>query len=277
MGDWGARAHHSAFVAGIGVDTATSAVTTTGTANANTKTAWSELTSGVTYATAGIWLHLNHGTNNGYWLAVDLGIGAAGSETVIVPNLVIYANAWNFYGWLYVPITLPASTRVAVRIQSSTGTRALIVSAVLDAAGHLGARSASVITAYGVTTSGATVSASVDPGASANTKTAVEITSSTTRAAEGFLVAVTNKDVTLGANTSWLMDICVGAAGAEVAIASNLGMYASPSTDSIGVGTIWLGPFWIPIPESTRLSAAVQSNVTDASDRVLGVAIYTLS
>lgn len=62
--------------------------------------------------------------------AIDIGIGAAGSETVIIPDLIgSNAGITNSTGgiWYYFPIFIPAGTRLAARAQGSVTTTCRVI------------------------------------------------------------------------------------------------------------------------------------------------------
>jgi hypothetical protein len=95
--------------------------------SANTKGAWSEITSGISRSAKGIMLGVGDNSDPvraGYpWWNIDVGIGAAGSEQVIVSDFMI--NAHSTQGCFrpkcspFLPIMLPAGTRIAVRGQTN--------------------------------------------------------------------------------------------------------------------------------------------------------------
>lgn len=98
---------------------------------ANTKGAYSQITASTTSDLSGFHLYLDtqsDTTGAGVvvsWL-VDLAVGAAGSEVVILPNLFAVAfessNFANIYDPLipFLSIQIPAATRIAVRAQCSS-------------------------------------------------------------------------------------------------------------------------------------------------------------
>lgn len=91
----------------------------------NTKGAWSEISAALTRSTRSIVVGFNGQDNSARaeanWL-IDIGIGGAGSEVVVVPNLRQYVNAsMDHFEYLNIelPVHLPAGARVAVRAQCS--------------------------------------------------------------------------------------------------------------------------------------------------------------
>lgn len=95
-------------------------------ASANTKGAWAEITSSTADFIKGLLVQIDENANTilttGQFL-IDIGIGGAGSEVVIIPNIpaathstddfIAYSHT-DFY-----PIEIPPGTRIAARCQSS--------------------------------------------------------------------------------------------------------------------------------------------------------------
>jgi hypothetical protein len=82
---------------------------------------------------------------------VDIAVGAAGSEVIIAPNLYAEGGVGLRQNFQYfLPISIPAGTRIAARAQS-TGTAAAFV--LVDLVGKVFSSSAGLqrVTTYGVT------------------------------------------------------------------------------------------------------------------------------
>lgn len=96
-------------------------------ASANTKGLWTELTASSASTIQALLLSVGFGGNGAPSTArwyVDLGIGASGSETVIVPDVQIEAfESNNTYGWAFRSYLMfpyiPSGTRVAARASCS--------------------------------------------------------------------------------------------------------------------------------------------------------------
>lgn len=89
---------------------------------AHTKGAWSELSSSVPFSTRWLVVAIGNQINGGRSLAnwlVDLGTGAGGSETVVVPDVCIQciASGTIIPQLISLPLSLPAGERLAVRAQ----------------------------------------------------------------------------------------------------------------------------------------------------------------
>lgn len=92
---------------------------------AHTKGAYTEISSGIAnpikWLVVGIGNQANTARTGALWL-VDIAIGAAAAEQVVVPNLPLFANSavdCMEPGLVCLPCDIPAGTRVAVRAQCS--------------------------------------------------------------------------------------------------------------------------------------------------------------
>lgn len=116
----------------FGANTTTSQGVTFTSANGS-KGSWAQITADS--GSAAKWAHLSfQGNSNNNWQAynftIDIGIGAAGSETVLIPNVRVATSTTETVNWTSAYrqyfVTIPANSRVAVRSQS-TGTYSLDV------------------------------------------------------------------------------------------------------------------------------------------------------
>jgi hypothetical protein len=109
--------------------------------SANTKGAWSELVAATAHPYRWACLSITHDGTVGTSASslVDVGIGAAGSEVVVVPNLAFFAaNTIDAIpaptSWF--PFHVPAGTRIAVRSScNQTGNPDRLLEAVLHGVG----------------------------------------------------------------------------------------------------------------------------------------------
>lgn len=100
--------------------------------SANTKGAYAQIISSTVADIAGIFVIFDNqnngsGSSNASTLLIDIAVGGAGSEVVIVPNIVLSVflagSAAIFGGFMpYMPVQIPAGSRIAMRCQSSTNT-----------------------------------------------------------------------------------------------------------------------------------------------------------
>jgi hypothetical protein len=195
------------------------------------------------------------GSGNSF--AFDIGIGASGSEQVLIPSLGITSetNATVSLSF-YFPLSVAAGSRLSARVLDSIGNLASYASAVLVGEGFASPSGASRVTAYGMSTSSQTSLAV--PGA-VNTKGAwTQIVAATTN-------QMTAANVMIGtyspanAHLPGLVDIGVGASGSEQVIVGNVPVispsHTGASTSSFAVS--YLLP--LTAPAGSRLAMRYQA------------------
>jgi hypothetical protein len=209
-------------------------------------------------------------TTGGSTFALDIGVGSAGNEVVVVTNLnYSYPGGLRFF----FPCTIPSGSRIAARLSSNTGADNLylVLHGFQDT--YQSAGTGSSIDTYGFNTS-LNVGTAVDPGSSINTKGSyVQITASTTADYAGFFFTIDSQNGTGTTNVvaQWLMDIAVGAGGSEVIILPNMFLVA------FNLMTLYLPTqlyFPIPIASGSRIAVRSQCNNATSPDRILGVTLY---
>jgi hypothetical protein len=266
MADWGTvTAQGQAWEQG-GSATGTSLASTVATNGAHGKGTYVELVASTARDAEGFWLNIVGANNNGVNALVDVAIGAASSEVVIVSNLYVYATGVQIGDCIYLPVRIPAGSRVAARCQTNVSARSLLMQVLLAGSPFVATPGLSRSETFGAVTA-STDGTSIDPGGAANTKVVTELASATVIDAKAVLLCIKNNDQALLANTGWLVDLCVGAGGSEVAVIENLQLYATTSNDEFPTKTF--GPFFCGIPAGSRLSLRAQCSATDAGDRVL--------
>lgn len=203
---------------------------------------------------------------------VDIAIGAAASEQVILPNLS-YSTGNGEKGVYYIfPIYVPAGTRIAAAVQCTTANRVIDVSVMLLGTSFLGGMSLGRVEAIGVATadSGGTA---YDTGGTANTKNGkVEISAATGFAYRAIIIAFPSQNHGAWSNVNVLFDVLVGAAGSEQVILPNININISVASDSVEPHAI--GPFPVDIPAGTRVSVEAQSNNITVGQREFDFIIY---
>ncbi len=258
-----------------GAVTAASDGTSVTSGTADVKGAWAEMIASTARHTD--WLQLqfrvNVSTNSDY--LIDIGVGGAGVEEVIIPN--IYRGSAKSWGTvsIIIPVQIPAGTRVAVRCQSSGASKLLNITIQVGSSPfYAGAKGLHQGSAPGAntTTSGGVA---VDAGATINTKGAYTVVVASSSDPIQWLY------VLLGLNLNgttqladWLFDIAVGAESSEEVIIPNLHVHVD-ATESVFPPA--LGPFPVSIPAGTRIAARCQSNINDATDRILSLALLGMS
>lgn len=235
-------------------------LTATG-ATPHTKTAWTQYIAS-TASAANLLLYSPAGnvyaTDSS--VLVDIGIGPAGSETVIVPNLPVGSWAFSNIPPITIPVRIPAGSRVAVRAQTGSASRNIYNYISVWASGdhELTPSSVDVIGGDTATSRGVAMS-----GASGSW---TQITASTAQPYQAFLVVPSNGQ-TAGINANFRLTLGVGAAGSETPIGSVLFNQSSGGnlgpTSQIAYAYVVIGR---PLPAGQRLS--IQHNIASNPDRL---------
>lgn len=248
---------------------------TTGTAltvsSTNTKGGWQQLSSSTAFPAEGLLVTADLGTAGSPQALIDIGIGAASSERVVVPNLA-FSSRLGHPQSIWLPVAIPSGSRLAARCQCNSTTNVPRIVVTIMGTNPSGLSGFGRMTAYGVDTSdsGATV---VDPGASANTKGSwTQIVASTTNECRMLLIAITARGNSAMVDAGWLFDFGIGSGGSERILVPD--QYAGAQTASDVVTPSFIGPLPVSIAASTRLAARSQCSSTDATDRLLDVAMY---
>jgi len=254
--------------------TSSSAQTTvTADGSTNTKGAFAQLIAATAFKAEGILVTVKRLSGNTADHLIDIAIGAALSEVVIIPNILLSSKggvANDFcIGNFYVPFHIPAGTRIAARSQSTTGSATVTVGVTL--VGGEGLLMCERCETWGANTadSGGT---SVDAGASANTKgtSYAQLTASSGIDARYLVVCVGNALNGAAATANFLLDISIGAGGSEVVIVPDLHYLTTSLTHFPAPAFI---AFPCNIPAGTRVAVRSQSSTNDATDRLTDVVI----
>lgn len=244
--------------------------------NANTKGSWQEMIPSTYFDAAGMFAILSYADFT-YDYLVDIGIGSAGNEQVIVPNMMkggtMYSSRFN-ENPINIPMFIPASSRISFRCQCSTGSKPIRLQVVLYAFSgtpfFIGR-----VKDYGTNT-GDSGGTSVDPGGSANTfGNYSEITASTDFDARGFWIGFGNKANAARTTADWRVNIAIGGSGNEQIIIPNYHICAQASGCSLSQVNTPI--FWFPIPAGTRIAANAMCDITDATDRTFDIAAYLVA
>ena len=249
----------------IAVATATSTgVQFTTSATVNTKSTYTELVASTSADIGWIDIAMSVITLSHIFecCAVDIAIGAAASEVVIISNLVMaWGNTNPGGGKIALPITIPAGSRISFRYQASNpgDTIGLVM--------HGYTANFQYVSSYedlGFVSSGATHGTQVNPSATANTKGSyTQIISATARDYVGMFFCFDEQDTNLG--SKYLYDIAIGAAASEVVISPDWFVWTE------GFPGQWSGYLPIAIPSGTRIAARSQCSGTSQSGLKLTV------
>lgn len=259
-----------------GVTTTSRGTAITASATANTKGSYTTLIASTAHTAKGFLVTFGTAAAGVDYL-VDISIGAAAAEIIIIPDLMVGSGTGSIarQSAVFIPIAVPAGTRISARCQASTLSSTVRVKIHLlgDLPGgmepfgkclHYGAVAA---TSQGTT---------IDPGATANTKGAwVALTAASTYATKAIFWDQSNLVQTTRTSADWMLDIGVGAAASELVIVPNMHIEAS-TTDDFNVH----GPsplLAVSIPAGTRISARCMCSINTATVRNLAIALWAFS
>lgn len=253
---------------------AISYVSVTASATIHTKGAWSELVASTPFAVTMVvvsaqGMSTSTAATDGL---LDIGIGAAASETVLIPDLGVgfcsvtrqEQKRWTF------PVAIPAGTRIAARLQS------LIASDICNVSVDLYGGETFDGTPYGATVDALGVDAATSKGVAATSGTTnvfgswVQLIASTTRPYR-FLGVAVGGNASAGLSTADnLVEIGVGAAASETVLAAF--SFISTSTEIVlPFPPEWVSPRGFSIPAESRIAARISSSI---ATRVFDIIAY---
>lgn len=188
---------------------------------------------------------------------VDIGVGGAGSETVLIPYLAAGYHIEGPAREFFVPVVVPVGSRLAVRCQSARTTGTMNVSLRgMNAPGHRQPPSAYPTTlAIGVNAAASRGTVLTEPG-SANTMGAwTELTASCPQHLAGLVVQVQGAGHNAMHASGVMLDIGVGGAGSETVIVSNVAYYGNSNEAIYARQPV---TFAVNIPAGSRIAARWQ-------------------
>ena len=250
-----------------GPDTSdTTCTVVTESATANTKGSWVEFFSST--ADDSSWLMMRCGRPSGYspamW-AADIGIGAASSEEVIVPDV-----GFCFYGYtedthtIQLPISIKAGSRVAIRAQSNVTSGAGLEVALHLLRGQNWFMPGTKAETLNFDSSSSQATTASNP-TSANTKGGWVILGTPSFDYRWITLALGNENNAYGSpDDGFLCDIAVGAS--KTLLVENLYVVQQSSGDLKSPHNY---SFPLFCPSGQPLYFRHQTSETDATDRVL--------
>lgn len=258
MADFSLR-HGGGSILKVGTGDAGYMTAVNGAASAHVKGAWVQLVASSAYAASAIILTLLQ--NQFDRTLTDLGVGGAGSEVVIVPNVMEFGGGKDRARHQYTvwPVSIPAGSRIAARTQNDIGsTRGIFALAYLVPQSlHRTTESVNRVLAYGALTA-STRGTTVTVGFSGAKGSWVELTASTSRPMKSFYLRLGN-DHASGPAAVYALDIGVGAAASETVILADVPLVQNSNPQSLTPQ--YLGPFFVDIPEGTRIAARAATDV----------------
>lgn len=239
-----------------------------------------------TIHTKGAWVTLNASTSFDYeciklyarkrgtdTYLVDIAVGSAGNEEVIVSNVPYgqISSSTIRGSWLYdFPIHVAKGSRISVRCQYGQGSgSSLLVSIQGMSSGFNNSAGLAKVVDHGVTEA-TTDPTLIDPGTTVSTKGSyVELTASTNEDIKAFIICTTTNNNTANALAGYLMDVAIGGAGSEVIIVPDMFFYSGTAESCTPNIINWP----IQIPAGSRISVRMQCSINDGTDRLLRVAL----
>ena len=242
---------------------ATTGTTITASGSTNTKGSYSQIVASTTYDANFVMINIINTTANSTIL-VDIAIGGAGSEQIVISNLWVAQSASGvqataFYAF---PLNIKAATRISARNQSTVASGTCQVAMQLFSGSFAHIPGYAGYDAIGADTSAST-GTSITVSATANTLGSyVQLTSSTARAYAGICGMIT-----LGNNTQrTLTNIAIGGAGSEKVIIPNI-LFRTPAA-VCGISIPFIP---IPIPSGNRIAATAQNSASSGNSPVLAL------
>jgi hypothetical protein len=219
-----------------------------------TKGSWAQLTASAPTDICGLQMRVHGNGNTKFLSSVDLGIGAAGSEKVILSDFMIPSDTSSTAGATtpILPISIKAGTRIAARGQAPGASETNQVCLSICDGSFTDMEGCSGVDGMGfdaVNTHGVQVTSGA-----ANTKGSYsEIIASTTRDYVGLFLGMGPKDgATTLASLITFVDIAIGAAGSEIIILPNIWLARVSQVGIYSGAGIHFYP--VSIPAGTRLA-----------------------
>lgn len=266
MGDWG-HGNGSSRLESAGLVSASSFGTqVTAAGSVNVKGAYAQLIASTAFESDWALIVVrNHTENASQSVLLDLAIGAAASEQVIVANLLagrVSGGGQRPTVAYLIPLSIPAGSRIAARIQATMANYITRVSVHLVARNFLTPQPHSKIATYGANTADSG-GVSVDPGGTINTMGSwVEMTASCDEV-KWLCIAHGNGGNNL-VTADLIGEVGIGAGGSEAAILS----FTMPIHDSALSAQLNAVCLPVYIPAGTRIAMRIQSTTATATARL---------
>lgn len=251
-----------------GADTAASTATSVAASvSTNTKGSFTQLIASTGFDAIGLVIFLRRNSLNGDAL-IDIAIGGSGSEQVIIPDMGFASQSLRYGAMFYIPVKVPAGSRISARCQATTGSATVMVEVITVGGGLIQQSGFSRATNYGANTADSG-GVSIDPGGTINTKGAYsEITSATTAPINWLVVFITNQNNATTTLAAWLFDIAIGGSGSEQVIVENL-PFVNDSNLDVFMPLVYAFP--VSIPVGSRIAVRAQCSINDATDRLFDI------
>lgn len=276
MADWHLVDGQALETGGV-TSAASTGLAVTGAGSTNTKGSWTELIAATARDAFAVLVNLHRGGVSAVDVLVDIGIGGAGSEQVLIPNLKgdVGTSLTTRAHPLVIPIQVPKGSRISARVQATSASVSTRMQVFMLSGGWAGQPGMGRVTDYGTNTADSG-GVAIDPGAVLNTKGSwTQITASTTKPGRHLLIGIGNGLNSARVATDWLLDVAIGGSGSEQIILADCHVEAAASDDL--PGPTYIGPFPFSIPAGTRIAARSQCSINDANDRLFDLIAYGVS
>jgi hypothetical protein len=203
----------------------------------------------------------------------DISTGAGGAEVDVIPNLPVThqgaSSANQTRGQWTIPLAIASSTRLASRMQATTGASTLEIAVELMGASNASPGITSFTTS-GIST-GTSLGTSIDPGGTADTKGSyAQIVASTAAVYQWIGALVHNVGSTSPIGARWAMDVSTGAGGSEVVLIADLRLL-QVSTSFGSLPAMW--GFLTYIAASTRIAIRASCSSNTATSRLFNAGV----
>lgn len=204
-------------------------------------------------------------------ILLNVAIGGAGSEEVIIPNLMMRPNqsttAANYYQY-YFPIDIPAGVRISINCQASVASRVTGANIILISSAIGQDNSFSFVDDIGSNT-GSSTGTTVARSTADTFGSWVQISSSTTNNVKGFIVAAARTGISWSTQDI-TYQVGIGSSGNEEIIFEGQHIRVNFSEGGIGHVTPFIP---VEIPAGSRVAIRAQSDLADV-DGDLDYIIY---
>ena len=232
-------------------------VTVTSGATANTFGGWTQLVASTTSESSLVIIGFRSSDNVTSGL-LSIGIGASGSETVIIPNIFVSGSGYSQEAFFNLPITIPKGSRLSAKTSTTTASIGCVVQVITYARSFTSEHACETWTDYGTNlanSSGTTIA--VGTGwTQVVASTANEIRDA---------VLMLGADGASQAATSF--DLAIGAAGSETIILSGLQGVQRVQCPTLNPYSLNV-PF--NIPKGTRIAARFTAGAANLFFSLLG-------
>lgn len=238
----------------------------------DTKGAWAELaaSTGIDAKTIVIGI-IGNALSGGEWL-IDLGIGASGSEVVLIPN-ILHSQSVIHPEYYCFECDIPSGTRISARAERTGGTTSLR-GAILISDTRIPELSTYAYTTHGQELGSDPIAVTIDPGSTVHTKGAyIELASSVAADCRVIALKMGHDGTNLNRTDAlWAIDLAKGAAGSEVIVVPDLWFKGDATGDALPTNPVVLPGSDF---QSQRLSIRARCSITQATDRLFNCVLTT--